>query len=83
MAKLPQGVERKLGMFGNYHYVYKGYPIKSGTGRFKSRYDFKCGGERMMASTLEEAVKLIDARLERLDRFIAVMEESERDNDSE
>ena len=36
-----------------------------------------------MASTLQEAVKLIDARLERLDRFIALLEESERDNDSE
>ena len=75
MAKLPEGVVRKLGMFGTYHYVYRGTQIQFGTGRFKSRYDFKCEGERMLCSTLQEAVKLIDARLERLNRFIAVMEE--------
>ena len=83
MAKLPEGVTRARGMFNTKDYLYKGTRIQFGTGSYKSRYDFKCVGERIMASTLEEAVKLIDARLERLDRFMAQLEESEKENDSE
>jgi hypothetical protein len=58
--KMPEGVKTHKTDWGNY-YSYKGIHIARGAGRHSSRYDFRVGEARIMASTIADAVKTIDA----------------------
>ena len=59
MAKFPKGVEKLKGAWG-ITYRYKGIVISKGSGRYSLPYDFRVGEERVLASTLVEAVREIE-----------------------
>jgi hypothetical protein len=59
MAKIPQGIEKFKGSWGITYY-YKGIHIAKGSGRYSLPYDFRVGQERVLASTLAEAVREIE-----------------------
>ena len=59
MAKIPQGIVKFKGAWGT-SYSYKGISISKSSGRWASGYDFKVGEQRVLASTLAEAVSEIE-----------------------
>jgi hypothetical protein len=59
MSKIPQGIEKFKGGWGTSYY-YKGIHIAKGSGRYSLPYDFRVGQERVLASTLVEAVREIE-----------------------
>ena len=64
MAKIPQGVTKHKGSWGT-SYFYQGIHITKGTGRYSTPYDFRVGEERILASTLNEAVREIERALQK------------------
>jgi hypothetical protein len=58
MARIPEGVQKFKGAWGT-SYSYAGIQISKSSGRWASGYDFKVGKERVLASTLVEAVSEI------------------------
>ena len=59
MKKIPQGIEKFKGSWGTSYY-YKGIHIAKGSGRYSTPYDFRVGQQRVLASTLVEAVREIE-----------------------
>lgn len=64
MPTIPQGITRHKGEWG-ISYFYRGIHITKGSGRYASPYDFRVGGERILASTLNEAVREIEKVLQK------------------
>lgn len=66
MATKIQGMRKATGAFGTTCYEYKGATIKKSSARYMtSLYDFSFNGTRIMASTLSDAAKQIDAIIEK------------------
>jgi hypothetical protein len=64
MAKFPEGIEKLKSAWGT-TYRYKGIVISKGSGRYSLPYDFRVGEERVLASTLVEAVREIEKILQK------------------
>ena len=64
MPTIPQGITRHKGEWG-ISYFYRGIHITKGSGRYATPYDFHVGGERILAHTLNEAVREIEKVLQK------------------
>lgn len=64
MSKFPKGIEKFKGSWGTAYY-FKGIHIAKGSGRYSLPYDFRVDQERVLASTLVDAVQQIEKILEK------------------
>jgi hypothetical protein len=64
MSKFPEGIEKFKGSWGTAYY-YRGIHIGKGSWGGKRYYDFRVGKERVIASTLVDAVQQIEKILQK------------------
>jgi hypothetical protein len=64
VARIPQGVTKYKGEWGT-SYFYQGIHITKGSGKYSTPYDFRVEGVRILASTLNEAVREIEKQLQK------------------